>query len=137
MERIWATVLGLVVVASSYAEENHYVCDAQSVFELSESGMLEESDFSKALAMHQSHFAVDRKTGEVAGGPFATVDAKDGRILSSGTDQEAFKIVWLADGAYNHLKYLWLRAYADGSRERGDHRNLRIPVPNDAGVASE
>ena len=50
-------------------------------------------------------------------GPFATVDAKDGRILSSGSDQEALKIVWLTEGAYTHLKYLWVRTYAEGPKK--------------------
>lgn len=114
MDRIWIALLTLVLATPCLAEENLYVCNALTVLELNEEGALVHSDFAKALAMHQSRFAVDRKTGVVAGGPFATVDAKDGRILSSGTEQEALKIVWLTDGPYNHLKYLWVRAYAKG-----------------------
>lgn len=117
MDRIWTAVFTLLLATSSFADENIYVCDALTVLELNESGALEHSDFARALAMHQSHFAVDRKTGIVAGGPFATVDATDGRILSSGTDQEALKVVWLTNAPYNHLKYLWVRAYAEGSKK--------------------
>jgi hypothetical protein len=117
MTRIYFIFLAIIFATPGYAEENLYVCDALSVLELSESGALEHTDYAKALAMHQSRFAVDRKTGIVAGGPFATADAKDGRILSSGTEQEALKIVWLAEGPFNHLKYLWVRSYAKGPKK--------------------
>lgn len=117
MTKIHFILLSLLFASASNAEENLYVCKALSVLELSESGALEHTDYAKALAMHQSRFAVDRKSGIVAGGPFATADAKDGRILSSGTEQEALKIVWLADGPFNHLKYLWVRTYAEGPKK--------------------
>lgn len=117
MDRIWTAIFILVLAASCPAEENLYVCDALTILELSEAGALEQSDFAKAIAMHQSRFAVDRKTGIVAGGPFATVDAKDGRILSSGNEKEALKIVWLAEGPFTHLKYLWVRSYAEGPKK--------------------
>jgi hypothetical protein len=117
MTKIHFILLSLLFASASNAEENLYVCNALSVLELSESGALEHTDYAKALAMHQSRFAVDRKSGIVAGGPFATADAKDGRILSSGTEQEALKIVWLADGPFNHLKYLWVRTYAEGPKK--------------------
>jgi hypothetical protein len=117
MTRISLMLVALVIANPSLADENTYICDATSVLELGDSGVLEDTNYAKALAMHQSHFAVDRRTGEVAGGPFATVDAKDGRVLSSGTDQEALKIVWLTEGPFNHLKYLWVRAYADGPKK--------------------
>ena len=117
MERIGIAIFTLVLATTCFADENLYVCNALTVLELSESGALEHSDFAKALAMHQSRFAVDRKTGVVAGGPFATIDATDGRILSSGTDQEALKIVWLTNAPFNHLKYLWVRAYAEGTKK--------------------
>ena len=102
MDRIWTAVFMLVLTSACFAEENVYVCDTLTVLELNEGGALEHSDFAKAMAMHQSRFAVDRKSGVVAGGPFATVDAEDGRILSSGSDQEALKIVWLTEGPYTH-----------------------------------
>ena len=117
MDRICTALLALGLATACLANENLYVCDALTVRELGESGELENSDFAKAIEMHQSRFAVDRKTGIVAGGPFATVDATDGRILSSGTDQEALKIVWLSNAPYNQLKYLWVRAYAEGPKK--------------------
>ncbi len=117
MDRIRTAVFMLVLTSACFAEENLYVCDTLTVLELNEGGALEHSDFAKAMAMHQSRFAVDRKSGVVAGGPFATVDAKDGRILSSGSDQEALKIVWLTEGAYTHLKCLWVRTYAEGPKK--------------------
>jgi hypothetical protein len=117
MDRISTAILMLVLAAACLAEENLYVCDASTIMELSEGGTLEHSDFAKAIAMHQARFAVDRNSGIVAGGPFATVDAKDGRILSSGNDKEAFKIVWLTEGPFTHLKYLWVRSYAEGPKK--------------------
>ncbi|MDA0823545.1 MAG: hypothetical protein O3C28_14140 [Proteobacteria bacterium] len=117
MNRIPLILAALALANPCFADENMYICDATSVLELGEGGVLEDTNYAKAFVMHESHFAVDRKSGEVAGGPFATVDAKDGRILSSGTDQEALKIVWLAEGPFNHLKYLWVRAYADGPKK--------------------
>ena len=107
----------ILASATVYADENLYVCDALSVLEINDAGALEHSNFAKAVAMHQSRFAVDRKTGIVAGGPFATVDATDGRILSPGTDQEALKIVWLSNTPFNQLRYLWVRAYAEGPKK--------------------
>ena len=100
-----------------FAGDELYVCEALSVLELGDDGALAHSDFAKAIAMHQSEFAVDRKSGVVAGGPFATVDAKDVQILSSGTDQEAMKILWLAEAPYQHFKYLWVRSYAEGDKK--------------------
>jgi hypothetical protein len=117
MDRISTAILMLVLAAACLAEENLYVCDASTIMDLSEGGTLEHSDFAKAIAMHQARFAVDRNSGIVAGGPFATVDAKDGRILSSGNDKEAFKIVWLTEGPFTHLKYLWVRSYAEGPKK--------------------
>lgn len=117
MYRISIALCALLLASVCQAEENLYVCDALSVLELTDSGELEPSNFAKAIAMHQSRFAVDRKTGVVAGGPFATLDATDGRILSSGTEQEALKIVWLSNAPYNHLKYLWVRSYAEGPKK--------------------
>jgi hypothetical protein len=117
MDRIWTAVFTLMLATSCLASEDLYVCDALTVLELNDSGALEHTDYAAALGMHQSHFAVDRKTGVVAGGPFATVDATDGRILSSGTEQEAMKIVWLANAPYNNLKYLWVRTYAEGPKK--------------------
>ena len=102
---------------ASYAGDELYVCQALTVLELGDDGALAHSDFAKAIAMHQSEFAVDRKSGVVAGGPFATVDAKDVQILSPGTDQEAMKILWLANAPYQHLKYLWVRSYAEGVKK--------------------
>ena len=110
-----ASLSALCVAAQ--AGEELYVCQALTVLELGEDGALTHSDFAKAIAMHQSEFAVDRKSGVVAGGPFATVDAKDVQILSSGTDQEAMKILWLADAPYQHFKYLWVRSYAEGPKK--------------------
>lgn len=117
MHRISLAIILLMITASSYAKDALYVCEALSVLELGEDGALAHSDFAKAIAMHQSEFAVDRKTGVVAGGPFATVDAKDVQILSPGTDQEAMKIMWLAEAPYQHFKYLWVRSYADGPKK--------------------
>jgi hypothetical protein len=62
MYRIWTALLALGLATSCLADENLYVCDALTVLELSESGALEHSNFAKAIAMHQSRFAVDRKT---------------------------------------------------------------------------
>ena len=117
MHRISLAMILLMITASSYAKDALYVCEALSVLELGEDGALAHSDFAKAIAMHQSEFAVDRKTGVVAGGPFATVDAKDVQILSPGTDQEAMKIMWLAEAPYQHFKYLWVRSYAHGPKK--------------------
>jgi len=117
MDRISLALLALCLALPCMAEEHLFVCDTVSVSELGGSGELESTDFAKAIAMHQSRFAVDRKTGIVAGGPFATVDATDGRILSPGTEQEAMKIVWLANAPYNNLKYLWVRVYAEGPKK--------------------
>jgi len=109
----WIVVL-LIASSSAVASEELYICQALSVLELGDDGALAHSDFAKAIAMHQSEFAVDRKSGVVAGGPFATVDAKDVQILSSGTETEAMKILWLAEAPYQHFKYLWVRSYAEG-----------------------
>ncbi|TDJ63898.1 MAG: hypothetical protein E2O35_09675 [Proteobacteria bacterium] len=117
MYRIWTIIVTLMFTTICLAGEDLFVCNATSVLELSDTGELEHTNYAKALGMHQSRFAVDRKTGIVAGGPFATVDATDGRILSSGTDTEALKIVWLTNAPYNHLKYLWVRAYAEGPKK--------------------
>jgi hypothetical protein len=99
------------------ADDNLYICEAEQIMELDDKGLLAETDFAKAISMHQARFAVDRETGVVAGGPFATVDAKDVQILSSGDDQEALKILWLAQAPYAHLKYLWVRSYAEGEKK--------------------
>jgi len=117
MDRISIALLALCLATSCLADEHLFVCDALSVAELGGTGTLEDTNFTKAVAMHQSRFAVDRKTGVVAGGPFATVDATDGRILSPGTEQEALKIVWLANAPYSSLKYLWVRVYAEGPKK--------------------
>lgn len=114
MLKICLTVFALTLASTALAKEELYVCKALSVLELGEDGALAHTDFAKAIAMHQSEFAVDRKTGVVAGGPFATIDAKNVQILSSGTDQEAMKILWLTEAPYQHFKYLWVRSYAEG-----------------------
>lgn len=113
------TLLAILCLLSSAlpAKDGLYVCNALSVLELGEDGALAHTNFAKALAMHQSEFAVDRKTGVVAGGPFATVDAKDVQVLSSGTEQEAMKILWLTEAPYKHFKYLWVRSYAEGPKK--------------------
>jgi hypothetical protein len=64
--------------------------------------------------MHAARFAVDRNNGVVAGGPFATVDAKDVQVLDSGSDTKAMQILWLTEAPYAHFKYLFVRSYADG-----------------------
>lgn len=117
MNRICVFIVLCALASLAHADEHLYVCNAQTVSELNEAGELASTNFAKALAMHQARFAVNRKTGVVAGGPFATVDATDGRILSSGTNQEALKIVWLSNDTYNNLKYLWVRAYAEGEKK--------------------
>lgn len=117
MLRIGWTIILMIAVSTATAKDELYVCQALSVLELGEDGALVHSDFAKAIAMHQSEFAVDRKTGVVAGGPFATIDAKDVQILSSGTEQEAMKILWLAEAPYQHFKYLWVRSYAQGPKK--------------------
>ena len=106
-----------LICLSAFAKEELYVCQALSVLELGDDGALSHSNFAKAIAMHQAEFAVDRKTGVVAGGPFATNDAKEVQVLSSGTEQEAMKILWLAEAPYQHFKYLWVRSYADGPKK--------------------
>ena len=117
MLRISLAIALSLATGSGFAKDALYVCEALSVMELGDDGALGHSDFAKAIAMHQSRFAVDRKTGVVAGGPFATVDAKDVQILSPGTDQEAMKILWLTEAPYQHFKYLWVRSYADGPKK--------------------
>lgn len=113
---VWLVFL-MILASGASAKDGLYVCDALSVLELGEDGALAYSDFAKAIAMHQSKFAVDRKSGVVAGGPFATIDAKNVQILSSGTDQEAMKILWLTEAPYQHFKYLWVRSYAEGPKK--------------------
>ena len=117
MLRISLALVLCLAACGTFAKDDLYVCEALSVLELGEDGALSHSDFAKAIAMHQSRFAVDRKNGVVAGGPFATVDAKDVQILSPGTDQEAMKILWLTEAPYQHFKYLWVRSYADGPKK--------------------
>ena len=117
MLKIGIAVISIMLASTVAAKDELYVCNALSVLELGEDGALAHSDFAKAIAMHQSEFAVDRKTGVVAGGPFATIDAKDVQILSSGTDQEAMKILWLTQAPYKHFKYLWVRSYAEGPKK--------------------
>lgn len=117
MRRI-ATVFALCFISGLLAAaEELYVCQSLSVLELGDDGALTHSNFAKAIAMHQSKFAVDRNSGVVAGGPFASVDAKDVQVLSPGNNQEAMKIMWLADAPYQHFKYLWVRSYAEGPRK--------------------
>ena len=117
MLRISLAIILSLASLTTIAKDALYVCEALSVMELGDDGALAHSNFAKAIAMHQSKFAVDRKTGVVAGGPFATVDAKDVQILSPGTDQEAMKILWLTEAPYQHFKYLWVRSYADGPKK--------------------
>ena len=94
-----------------------YICEVLHARELGQAGEFAQTDFSSAIAMHQKRFAVDRANGVVAGGPFATVDAKNVQILSHGNEQEALKIMWLAEAPYNHFKYLWVRSYAEGKEK--------------------
>ena len=67
MDRIWTAILMVALSAAATAEENLYVCDASTILELSEAGTLENTDFAKAISMHQARFAVDRNSGVAAG----------------------------------------------------------------------
>lgn len=91
-------------------DEKFYVCDALNVSELNGRGELSQTNFAKAVAMYESRFAVDRETGQASGGPFDTWDAKNTQVLSPCTDEEAFKVLWLAHAPYPHLKYLLVKS---------------------------
>jgi hypothetical protein len=117
MLRSIALIVAVGLVGTVQAGEKIYVCDALSVSELNESGALEQTNFAKAIAMYESRFAVDRETGVAVGGPFGTWDAKDVQVLSSGTDKEAFKVLWLANAPYAHFKYLLVKSYSEGEKK--------------------
>ena len=71
MTRSIATVVAIGFLTSAHAEQaadpgpGIYVCDALTVAELNDEGRLENTNFAKAVAMYESRFAVDRKTGPV------------------------------------------------------------------------
>ena len=114
------TLLPLATLAADEApQENHeiYVCDVSSVHELNDAGELSDSNFAKAVKMYESRFAVDRATGAAMGGPFGTWDAKHVQVLNPGNDKEGFKVLWLANTAYTHLKYLSVKAYIEGDKK--------------------
>jgi hypothetical protein len=117
MLKRFALIVAAGLVATAQADETFYVCDALSVSELNEAGQLEQTNFAKAVAMYESRFAVDRATGVAMGGPFGTWDAKDTQVLSSGTDKEAFKALWLANAPYAHFKYLLVKSYVEGAKK--------------------
>ena len=98
-------------------DEKFYVCDALNVSELNDRGELSQTNFAKAVAMYESRFAVDRETGQASGGPFGTWDAKNTQVLSPGTDEEAFKVLWFTNAPYPHLKYLLVKSYAEGEKK--------------------
>ena len=127
MMRFVLTILCAVITTPAIAQEpaaskdeanpGIYVCNAHKVLELDAKGELNSSNFAKAIAMYESRFAVDRKSGVALGGPFATWDAKDVRVLSPGDDKEGFKVVWLANAAYTHFKYLSVQSFAEGPKK--------------------
>ena len=104
-------------VAAIQAEESFYVCEALNVSELNNAGALENTNYAKAVAMHEPKFAVDRETGIASGGPFGTWDAKNTEVLSKGTDKEAFKVLWLSNAPYSHFKYVMVKSYVEGAKK--------------------
>lgn len=94
-----------------------FICNAVNVSELSAEGTLANTNFAKAIAVYESRFAVDRSNGVAVGGPFGTWDAKDVQVLSPGTETEGFKVLWLANAAYTHLKYLSVKSYVEGNQK--------------------
>ncbi len=117
MLRNIALMLVVGLSATAQANEKFYECDALHVSELNDSGELEQTNFAKAIAVYESHFAVDRATGAAAHGPFGSWDAKDTQVLSPGTDTEAFKVLWLAKAPYAHFKYLLVKSYVEGDKK--------------------
>jgi hypothetical protein len=93
----------------------YYVCQTKQVLELTDAGDLEETNYAKAIGMHQGRFAVDRRTGITMAGPFATADAKGGQVLSEGNDENPFVVVSLGNAPYVHLKALQVESYANGA----------------------
>lgn len=110
---------GGIVQAETGTEQGAgiYVCDVASVAELNDAGELERTNFARAIKMYESRFAVDRATGAAMGGSFGTWDAKDVKVLSAGSETEGFKVLWLADAAYTHLKYLSVKSFVEGKRK--------------------
>ncbi len=98
-------------------EAGIFVCTASRVMELAANGELASTDFAKAVAMYESRFAVDRGTGMAMGGAFGTWDAKDVQVLSPGSDTESFKVLYLAETEYTHLKYLSVNTYVAGKQK--------------------
>ena len=117
MSRSWIFLLSALFVSAAHADESAYLCDTESVSELNTVGQLENTDFAKAVKMYSPRFAVDRKNGVVAGGPFATSDAKDVQVLDPGADTRAMQILWLSEAPYPYFKYLFVRSYADGPKK--------------------
>ncbi len=104
-------------IAAVNAEESYYVCEALNVSELNDAGSLENTNYAKAVHMHEPKFAVDRATGIASGGPFGTWDAKNTEVLSKGTDKEAFKVLWLSNAPYPHIKYVMVKSYVKGEKK--------------------
>ena len=117
MPRTIVLIVLVGFVAAIHAGELYYVCEALNVSELNDAGTLENTNYAKAVAMHEPKFAVDRETGIASGGPFGTWDAKNTEVLSKGTDKEAFKVLWLANAPYPHFKYVMVKSYVEGAKK--------------------
>ncbi len=127
MKALWMLpallVMGSPVLAEEQAAEqaeaqgvnvNYYVCAVTEVRELTDRGILEITDYARAVEMHAGRFAIDRASGITMAGPFATSDARETRVLSQGTDAEGMSVVWLSNTAYTNLSALHVKSYVKG-----------------------
>lgn len=82
-----------ILFASSNAVSSDlaYTCEVEKVYNLSDKGLLEPSNFEKL--MKGSFFSVSRVTGEIIGQVIPTLMAKSTHVINKGSKEYSFKAV--------------------------------------------
>ena len=86
-----ATVFVLLFAVNTTAGRHSYTCEVLSVYDLSDSGILELSDYAEK--MKGGSFTVSRITGHIMGEVLLTKLSKSTQVISRGSSENAFKAI--------------------------------------------
>ena len=116
-KKMLAALLGAALcVSQADAGPAGYVCTIAAIQELGMTGAFAAHGGSFAALVGKS-FAIDRRTGQVTGQPFATAPDMEIRILDHGSDVDSYKQMIVLPAPNVWVRYIYVREQIKAARK--------------------
>jgi len=86
-------LVSLTFLSQSYAGQSSYECTIGNIYDLKDSGKIEESNSNWQELFQGDKFFVNRLNGQIKGSTLPTDLAKEVRVINSGSSEYDFKTI--------------------------------------------